>query len=254
MTRRIRSASCRAAAVLLTLLASTAAVPALAQTTAPPAPSTPQRSSPMIQTPLPDQSIIEQHADSFFSAIRDGIRWLFSSAGDLVTPPLALDVARRARQSDPYDFVTMMDNAGYKLKAVESSVALIPSIGFTFGMARELSDADREWLAIQLDRHERRRSGLFAMAERGIIQSLLDAQELGGYQVEKLEVDVFPWPSVKFTITPVEARAPDESGRLMRAIDRVNQTLKAGQAPPPKPADGSTPAAAPRIGVQRSSP
>lgn len=209
----------------------------------------------MVQTPLPEPSFIEEQAGSFFSAVRDGFRWVLGSAANLVTPPTALDVARRTRQSDPYDFIAMMDIAGYKLKEVESSVALIPAIGFTFGIARELSDADREWLAIQLDRHERRRTGLFAMAERAIIQTLLDAQELGGYQVEKVEVGVFPWPSVKFFITPTDTPMSDEGGRLMRAIDQVNQMVKAGaKVEPSKPSDGSTPAAAPRIGVQRSSP
>lgn len=246
-----------AAAVLLTVLAASA-LPALAQPTSPLPPASPPaaaplRSSPMIQTPLPEQSFLEEHADTFFSAIRNSLRWLLGSAGDLVTPPTVLDVARRARVTDPYDFSSMMENAGYKLKEVESSVALIPAIGFSFGIARELSDADREWLAIQLDRHQKRRSGLFAAAERAIIQSLLDAQELGGYQVEKVEVDVFPWPRVKFVITPTDTPMSDEGGRLMRAIDRVHQSVKAGQAAP-KADDGSTPAAAPRVGVQRSSP
>ncbi len=248
-----------AAAVLLSLLVSAVSLQALAQPAsplppAPVSPSPPLRSSPMIQTPLPEQSLLEEHADTFFSAVRDGVRWVVGGLGDLVTPPTALDVARRSRQADPYDFVAMMEVAGYKLKEVESSVALIPAVGFTFGIARELSDADREWLAIQLDRHQRRRSGLFAWAERAIVQALLDAQELGGYQVEKVEVGVFPWPSVKFFIAPTEKPMGDEAGRLMRAIDQVNRAVKAGQAAPARPADGSTPAAAPRTPVQRSSP
>lgn len=244
-----------ATAVLLSVLVSSA-VPVMAQPVAPVTPpaSPPLRSSPMIQTPLPEPTLLEEHADTIFSAIRDAFRWFFSGASDLITPPMVLDVARRARQSDPYDFVSMMENAGYKLKEVESSVALIPTIGFTYGIARELSDADREWLAIQLDRHQRRRRGLFASAERAIVQSLLDAQELGGYQVEKLEVGVFPWPSVKFYITPTDTPMSDETGRLMRAIDKVNESVKAGHVVAPKPNDGSTPAAAPRAPVQRSSP
>ncbi len=240
----------RAAAALLIASMSMAALPAAAQQPQQ-AQTPPLRSSPMVQTPLPEPSMFEEHADTVFSAVRGAIRWVFGGLGSLVTPPMALDVARRARQAEPYDFSTMMGVAGYKLKEVESTVSLIPNVGFTFAIERELSDADREWLAIQLDRHQKRRSGIFASAERAIIQALLDAQELGGYQVEKLVVDAFPWPQVKFYITPTDTPLSDETGRLMRAIDRVNETVKASQ---PKPNDGSTPAAAPRVGVQRTSP
>jgi hypothetical protein len=143
----------------------------------------------------------------------------------------------------------MMDMAGYKLKDVHTSVALIPSVSFTFAVARELSDADREWLAAQLARHARMRSGLVAAAERSIVQSLLDAQELGGYEIETVEVDLFPWPSVKFAISPA---------KLMRAIEKIGESIKANhlqQVPVPKaevvpvPADAPVapaPAAGPR--------
>ena len=238
----------RAATALLIASTSAAALPAGAQMPLQ-AQTPPLRSSPMVQTPLPEPSMLEEHADTVFSALRGAVRWVIGGVGNLVTPPMAIDVARRARQAEPYDFSTMMGIAGYKLKEVESTVSLIPTVGFTFAIQRELSDADREWLAIQLDRHRKRRSGMFASAERAIIQALLDAQELGGYQVEKLVVDAFPWPQVKFYITP--AAASDETSRLMRAIDRVNETVKATAA---KPGDGSTPAAAPLVGVQRSSP
>ncbi len=40
----------------------------------------------------------------------------------------------------------------------------------------------------------------------------------------------------------------------MRAIGKVNEAVKAGHAAAPKPNDGSTPAAAPRVPVQRASP
>lgn len=240
----------RAVAALMIASMSAIALPAEAQQPQQ-AQTPPLRSSPMVQTPLPEPSALEEHADTIFSAIRGTVRWVIGGVAGLVTPPLALDVARRARQAEAYDFSTMMGIAGYKLKEVESTVSLIPNVGFTFAIERELSDADREWLAIQLDRHRKRRSGLFASAERAIIQALLDAQELGGYQVEKLVVDAFPWPQVKFYITPTAVPLSDETGRLMRAIDRVNETVKATKS---QPNDGSVPAAAPRVGVQRTSP
>jgi hypothetical protein len=244
------------AAVLVGWLAASVA-PAFAQAPVAPAPphasspltQTPLRSAPVVQTPLPEPSTIEEAADSLFTSSRDMFRSIWSGAFNLVSPPSALDVARRARPSDPYDFVAMMDAAGYKLKEVESSVALIPSVGFAFAIARELSDADREWVAVQLERHARRRSGLFASAERTIIQSLLDAQELGGYQIERLDVDLFPWPRVKFRITPSDSPMSPEGSRILRAIERVGDSVKAGA--PPAALSNGTPAPAPRTAVQQ---
>lgn len=213
----------------------------------------PLRSGPIVQTPLPEPTFFEEQTDTVFSVIRSGFRYALGSLSGFVTPPLALDVAKRTRSEDPYDFISMMEVAGYKLKEVESTVSLIPSVNFTFGIARELSDADREWLALQLERHAKRRWGIFASAERAIIQTLLDAQELGGYQVEKLDIDVFPWPRIKFTIAPNDSPMSLESTRILRAIEQAGGNVKASvQVTPPRANDGSMPQAAPRAGVQRA--
>ncbi len=52
-----------------------------------------------------------------------------------------------------------MDIAGYKLKEIESSISLLPSLSLTFGQARELTDADRDYVERMLERHARRNPG-----------------------------------------------------------------------------------------------
>jgi len=244
-----------------------AAGPAAAQTPAVPPqavpPQTEPRTGPGIQTPLPDMAAAQEYAESFFADVWDTFRYIISSATGYLSPPTVTDVARyHGGGEDPYDFIPMMDAAGYKLKEVHTAVALIPSVSFTFAVARELSDADREWLAAQITRHGKKRSGLVAAAERSIVQSLLDAQELGGYEIETVEVDLFPWPTVKFAISPVDAPLGSEAAKLMRAIEKVAESIKANheqQVPVPKveavpvPADAPVapaPAAAPVAPVQ----
>jgi hypothetical protein len=249
---------CWGTAVVLALLLA-GSLDARAQSQAAPPQSEPRSAPGILQTPLPDMAVAQEYAESFFADVWDAFRHVLGTVTGYLSPPTVTDVARyHGGGEDPYDFIPMMDMAGYKLKDVHTSVALIPSVSFTFAVARELSDADREWLAAQLARHARMRSGLVAAAERSIVQSLLDAQELGGYEIETVEVDLFPWPSVKFAISPADAPLSSEAAKLMRAIEKIGESIKANhlqQVPVPKaevvpvPADAPVapaPAAGPR--------
>src|SRR6185312_6623186 len=50
------------------------------------------------------------------------------------------------------DFTTLMDIAGYKISQIDSSVGIIPEASMTFGVAREMTDADQEYLERMLRR------------------------------------------------------------------------------------------------------
>lgn len=130
-------------------------------------------------------------------------------------------VARgRSQQQD--DFAWLMDIAGYKLKEIESSVGLIPTLGLTFGQARELTESDRDYVERMLERHARRNPGPMSAIQRTIVRGILDASEIGGFSVEKVDVDLFPLPKVKFILAPTDAPLGIEASRIMRAIDRLN--------------------------------
>jgi hypothetical protein len=155
-------------------------------------------------------------------------------------------VQRGRGQSE--DFTWLMDIAGYKLKEIESSVSLIPSISLTFAMARELTEADREYVERMLDRHARNHAGPMAAIQRTIVRGILDASELGTFAVEKVEVDLFPLPKVKFVLAPIDAPLGLEASRIMRAIDRLNARVQSMSARPqgfdlpPPPSAGPRPA------------
>lgn len=125
------------------------------------------------------------------------------------------------------DFAWLMEIAGYKLKEIESSVSLLPSLSLTFGQARELTEADREYVERMLERHVRRNPGPLAAIQRTIVRGVMDAGELGNFSVDKVEVDLFPLPRVKFQLTPSDAPLGIEASRILRAIDRLNQRVTA---------------------------
>ncbi|WP_439596599.1 hypothetical protein [Falsiroseomonas sp.] len=137
---------------------------------------------------------------------------------------------RNRAQND--DFTWLMDISGYKLKEIESSIGLIPTFGLTFGQARELTEADRDYVERMLERHAQRNSGPLAVMQRTIVRGILDATEIGGFTVDKVDVDLFPLPRVKFVLTPTDAPLGIEASRILRAIDRLNARVQGMAARP----------------------
>lgn len=143
----------------------------------------------------------------------------------------ASDTARRhSRARD--DFAWLMDVAGYKLKEIESGVSLFPSLSLTFGQARELTEADRDYVERQLERHARRNPGPFEAMQRAVVRAVLDAGEIGGFSVDKVEIDLFPLPKLKFVLSPADAPVGIDAARILRSIDRLNQRLQSEETRP----------------------
>jgi hypothetical protein len=124
------------------------------------------------------------------------------------------------------DLTAMMDVAGYKLKEIESTVSLLPSLQMTFGQARELTDSDREYVERFLDRHALRNPGPLAALQRMIVRSVLEASDLNGLAVEKVEIDMFPLPKVKVVVAPSDAPLGLDAARIMRSIETLNRRLQ----------------------------
>ena len=131
-----------------------------------------------------------------------------------------------AQEQAREDFTWLMGVAGYKLKEIESAVSLFPSLSLTFGQARELTEGDRDYLDRMLARHARQHPGPLAAIQRTIVRGIVDASEIGGFTVDKVEVDLFPLPKVKLVMTPTDAPLGIEASRIMRAIERLNQRVQ----------------------------
>lgn len=196
-------------------------LPALAQ-------GGPQRSVvPMPLQDLPSDDGIMARAERLWGGLVDS----FGFSGGHGSYARSHSAALQQQSRD--DFTWLMDIAGYKLKEIESSVSLLPSLSLTFGQARELTEADREYVERALERHARRNPGPISAMQRTIVRGIMEAGELRGFSVDKVEVDLFPLPRVKFQLTPTDAPLGVEASRILRAIERLNQRVgaMAGRGP-----------------------
>jgi hypothetical protein len=200
-------------------------LPALAQRA--PDAAAPRAIVPTPLQDLPSDDGLMARAERLWGSMLDGVGF------SLGTSSYARAHAAASRQQTRDDFTWLMDIAGYKLKEIESSVGLIPSLSLTFGQARELTEADREYVERALERHARRNPGPISALQRTIVRGIMEAGELRGFSVDKVEVDLFPLPRVKFQLSPSDAPLGVEASRIMRAIERLNNRVGAMAAARP---------------------
>lgn len=186
-----------------------------------------QTAPPRTIVPVPLQDLpagdgVAERAERLWSDVLD-MFGLGLGHGAFARSHAALTQQQQARE----DFTWLMDIAGYKMKEIESSVSLFPSLTLTFGQARELTDGDRDYVERMLDRHARRNPGPLSAVQRTIVRGIMDASEVGGFTVDKVEVNLFPLPKVKFVLSPTDAPLGIEASRIMRAIERLNQRVQA---------------------------
>ena len=174
-----------------------------------------------LQDPAPADSLGER-AGRLWSDLLDGLG--FGLGAGSVMRSHGAAAQRQAELRD--DFAGLMDLAGYRLREIDSVVGVIPRLGLTFGQARELTEADRDYVERQLGRHARTHGGPMAVLQRTIVRAVLDASEIGGFGVDRVEVEFFPLPKVTFALAPVDAPLGVEAARIMRAIDRLNVRLQ----------------------------
>jgi hypothetical protein len=177
--------------------------------------------APTVPLPLQDLPTADSSGERV-SRWLGGIREMLGFGGG------SLDLARRAANEEggQEDFNWLMGVAGFKLKAIESTIGLVPALSLEFGQSRELSEADREYMERALERHARRHSGPLAAIQRMVVAGIMEANEVQGFGVEKVVVTLLPLPYVKFTLSPVDAPLGQDASRLMRAIDRLNARLQ----------------------------
>jgi hypothetical protein len=188
---------------------------------------------------LPDADTLGERVERLW----DDVAGFFSLRGTASYYMQRTSRQEQGRMRD--DLTSLMSVAGYKLKEIESSLGLIPSLQMTFGQARELTDADRDYVERFLERHAMRHPGPVAALQRMIVRSVLDASDMQGLAVDKVEIDVLPLPRVKIIIAPADAPLGLDAARILRSIDGLNRRLQQlpaqrggldGVLPAPEPA------------------
>lgn len=190
-----------------------------------PAPPTPAPANGVVIVPLrelPDADSFGERVDRMWTGFLDMFRfgWRHSQYARSHTER---DLTHfRTRD----DFGALMDVAGYKLKEIESHVGIAPGLQMSFLQVRELTEADREYVERRLLRHARRNPGTLAAIQRLIVRSVVEASDIAGFAVEKVVIDLFPLPEVKFVIASVDAPLGLDAARIMRAIEGLNRQIQ----------------------------
>lgn len=127
--------------------------------------------------------------------------------------------------SSETDFTKMMDIAGYSVGEVTVGVGIIPETTFKFTQTREISEYDRQYLQRLLRKQKQERSGPKAMAERTIVESVLEIQGLKNYDLTHIDVRLLPLPSISFTAEPKQAVFDPDTSYIVRKLDQLNEKL-----------------------------
>lgn len=149
------------------------------------------------------------------------------SALGALLPPTPGDLAASARSDDTTELSRLLGLAGYKLKEIDNEIGIIPSLSFKFAIARELTEADKDYLDEQLELSFLHHPSIYSDLQRAIVRTVAAINSAGGMQVSDLKVALLPLPKVAFTVSPTEGAMGEEASTLMRAIQRVDRRVRA---------------------------
>lgn len=226
MRTRVLLAAVGLAAVWLTALApqhAGAQTAATAPTAAPTAPAQPANGVAIVPLrELPDADSLGERADRLWNGFVDFFRFGWRHS---------LHARRQTERDHSHfrtrdDFAVLMDAAGYKLKEIESHIGLTPGLQMSFAQVRELTEADREYVERRLHRHAMRNPGPLSAIQRMIVRTVVEASDIAGFAVEKVVIELFPLPEVKFVVAAVDAPLGMDASRIMRAIEDLNRQMR----------------------------
>ncbi len=165
--------------------------------------------------PLPSEERAAQPTGDAYSA-GSVMGWLSAMVQDAWHMFAGARQPMPAGMTNAMDFTSLMDIAGYQITGVQSSIGIIPDAVMTFGIARETSAADHLYLERILYHDSLARPGAIAATQRRIIRSIVDARDVEGFEVSKVEVVFLPLPKVSLTVTPNGGARP-----LVRSLASV---------------------------------
>jgi len=161
--------------------------------------------------------------------VASGAGWLwrslttgFDSVVRAFSPPSPGDIARQIERRDS-ELWSLLEDAGYTLREVRSTMGIVPSAEASFQMMRELSLADREQLAWRLEQYALRDHGLAAHFQRSVIQTLLDASETGSHKIDVVDISLWPVPGARFSLVPAINVLSGDHQTLMRQLDGASK-------------------------------
>ena len=158
---------------------------------------------------------------SVSEALGDGWRYikdLFDRSTEVAAPSNSSDWLAQLNDDHQTGFWTLLADAGYKLKEIDTTIGLIPEVKFKYAYGRELSEADKAWLERKLDILARQESGPVAALRRAIIHGILEGNETDGFFIDTVKISLLPLPKAEFSLSPTNAPLPEDLDKIYRAV------------------------------------
>jgi len=130
--------------------------------------------------------------------------------------------------SGELDFTQLMDLAGYKTTEFDTSVGIIPDAGMIFGIVREMSEADKDYLERVLRLDARTRTGAVPDIQRKIVRSVLEVSEAEGYDINQVDIELLPLPSVRLVLKPTPGAASQTTAPPAPVSDTADALASSG--------------------------
>ncbi len=152
-----------------------------------------------------------------------------SSLWDYVTPSRSSGMLSKSimnyDQEEDLGFKALMKAAGFSVKRVESGIGVVPHLSIKYGRSIELAEHDVLYAHRLLRKHARLHRTPLSLLQREIVTAVVELQAMKSFTLESVEIDLLPLPKVQFVSVPSNAPLGEEASRLMRAIQRLNETL-----------------------------
>lgn len=147
-------------------------------------------------------------ADAAWRAVETGAGSIAATVASLFVTPDPFDFLPEQMPERGRRFLALMDGAGYPLAAIDTGGGWFGHATYRFEQQRDASLGDLERVRRGLADHAARYSGATARAERRALGGLLALSDARGFRAVAVEVEVLPWPEVRFHLAPRDLAAP----------------------------------------------
>lgn len=146
------------------------------------------------------------------------IKDLLNRSTEVAKPSNSVDWLNELNNDHKAGFWTLLADAGYKLKEIDTTIGLIPAVKFKYAYGRQLSEADKAWLEHKLDVLAAQESGPIAALRRAIIHGILEGNETNGFFIETVKISLLPLPQAEFSLSPTDSPMPADLDKIYRAV------------------------------------
>jgi len=171
---------------------------------------------------IPGLETTKEWAGAAWDAVSGVAGSVWHRAATYVLPEAPLDWLPERMSDRDLAFVAAMQAAGYRLATAETGGGLLPNVSYRFVLDREPTPPDIERARVLLEDHRSRFWSMGAMAQRRLLETLIDASASRAMRVTAVEVALRPLPWVRYEMAATD-RPLEDVERLL--LDRLTERM-----------------------------